>query len=542
MKISTLLVAALLLGSANTALAQEAAQGDLKFENVIQSGYSQWHTPIVVASDGGVMVTGVQILNNSVGSFVAKGTRDLQADPVWKINITGGRSVVNTIVPDNAGGAYIGGNFNDQISIGDKTLSGKNSSSYTKTNGFVAHINSAGTVTAAYAFVVTANSDMVNNFPEAYSQGDKVYCSLNSIAVVNGKPYAGIIFTDVLGNADGSETLTSGTWDLMNYGMGVGSDADFAVVELDPTTLEAVSFPVVFGGTGTRTDSSYMGFNVESAKMTSDGEKLYLAATVGGFYSTASLAMDGEIKDSPSFKYAGGLNGVYVASIDLTNKTCVGKAYDGEYAWSASTSSMVSPEVATIDVKDDALYVGGSFYQNFPFDKTVAAVGNTDIYLATLNKDDLEVKSAIVSGYDEKTAADDNDEKFSGYVVDGEAAMLYGAVVGHTDYYSDAKTTSPLAFFVTDYAASTGVSQGTDTKFTEFVTGAVQKGQCIYAAMLNADQTNIYYQYEGDPTTGISTISADKANNDAIYNLQGMKLKSAQKGLNIIGGKTVVVK
>ncbi len=543
MKISTLLVAALLFGSANTALAQDASQGNLKFENVIKSGYSQWHTPIAVASDGGVLVTGVQILNNSVGSFVAKGTRDLQADPVWKIDIKGGCSVVNTIVADNAGGAYIGGNFNDKITIGEKTLGGKKSSSNAKTNGFVAHVTSAGSVDAAYAFVVSTNTDMVNTYADAYPQGDKVYCSLNSIALVNGKPYAGLIFTDVIGTADGSKTLTSGTWNLIGQGMGVGSDSDFAIVELDPTTLEAKSFPVVYGGYGTHTNPYYMGFNVESAKMTSDGSKLYFAATVGGKCSDAYLQMDEIARECPFFMYdAGDLNGVYVASIDLTTKDIVGKAYDGEYERSASTSSMVSPEVTTIDVAGDALYIGGSFYQHFPFDRAVNAVGNTDIYLATLNKDNLKLKSAIVSEYDEKEAADDNEEKFSGYVVDGENAMIYGAVVAHADYNSDATTASPLSFSVSDYASSTVITTGTEEECTEFVTGVVRKGECSYAAMLNAGQTTVYYQYKGNVLTGVSNIMADKTGNNDIYNLQGVKLKAAQKGLNIIGGNTVVVK
>ena len=546
MKISTLLVAALLLGSASTAMAQqEVAKGDLKFEDIIQSSYSQTATPMVVTSDKNVVVTGTQVVNESLGAFVAKAYSQLGSEAIWKIDITGGRSIVNTIIADNAGGVYIGGNFNDEISLGGKTLSGKNSSNYNKTNGFVAHITSAGKVDAAYAFVVSANPDMLATYPDAYSQGDKVYCSLSSLTLIDGKPYAGLIFTDVLSSADGKETLTSGTWDCINYGMGVGSDADFAVVELDPTTLEAKSFPVVFGGNETRNTENYWGINVESAKMTSDGKTLYFAATVNGYYSKAVLKVGGEVKDEPTFKYSGGLNAVYVASVDMASGTCLGKVFDGEYKWSATTSSMVKPEVACLDVVDDAyLYIGGSFYQNFPFNPSVAAVGNTDIYIAGLNKSDLSLKFAHASGYDEKTAGENNDEKFSCYTISDPNLSFYGAVVTHNDYYSAATTTSPLRFYVSSFAESTATVNDETQDGINFMTGAVKglDGECNYYATLSNDQTDIYYFYDGEPANGISTLKAEDSNSQAVYNLQGMKLRAPQKGLNIIGGKAVVVK
>jgi len=42
--------------------------------------------------------------------------------------------------------------------------------------------------------------------------------------------------------------------------------------------------------------------------------------------------------------------------------------------------------------------------------------------------------------------------------------------------------------------------------------------------------------------TGISSIATEKQNGEAIYNLQGVRLEKLQKGLNIVGGKKVVIK
>jgi hypothetical protein len=51
----------------------------------------------------------------------------------------------------------------------------------------------------------------------------------------------------------------------------------------------------------------------------------------------------------------------------------------------------------------------------------------------------------------------------------------------------------------------------------------------------------IYCHYNGEPT-GISNVKTAVLNGAQIYNLNGQRLTKAQKGLNIIGGKKVVVK
>ena len=330
MKFSTLFAASLLLCSVSVVPVQaSSAQGDLKFDNVIMKGYSQVATPMAITSEGNVVVTSTQISGQSLSSFVAMSSPELTNTPIWKVDIKGG-SIVHAIIADNEGGAYIGGDFNEKITLGGITLTGKKSENAEKTNAFVAHINKEGKVLAAYAFVSTPNAEMVEKF-DTYSQGDKVYCKLNSLAFADGKLYAGLIFTDVLSNAAGDAKVTSGTWNMSGWGMGVGSDADFAAVELDAETMQAKSFPVVFGGKGNYTDSSYMGIDAKSAKMASDGSNLYIVASVNGYYSKAVLQVNGEVKDEPSFSYAGGINAFYVASVNLSNNTTAAKVYDGKY-------------------------------------------------------------------------------------------------------------------------------------------------------------------------------------------------------------------
>lgn len=540
MKFSTLFAASLLLCSVSVVPVQaSSAQGDLKFDNVIMKGYSQVATPMAITSEGNVVVTSTQISGQSLSSFVAMSSPELTNTPIWKVDIKGG-SIVHAIIADNEGGAYIGGDFNEKITLGGITLTGKKSENAEKTNAFVAHINKEGKVLAAYAFVSTPNAEMVEKF-DTYSQGDKVYCKLNSLAFADGKLYAGLIFTDVLSNAAGDAKVTSGTWNMSGWGMGVGSDADFAAVELDAETMQAKSFPVVFGGKGNYTDSSYMGIDAKSAKMASDGSNLYIVASVNGYYSKAVLQVNGEVKDEPSFSYAGGINAFYVASVNLSNNTTAAKVYDGKYGWVSGASSLVEPGVASLTVKGDDLHIAGSFIQNFPFDTNVKAVGNTDIFFTSLKKNDLSVEKALASGYDEKAAGDDNDEKFSGYAVHGNQLSVYGAVVSRPDVYSPFTLSTPLCF-TADLATATSLEAGSAEQYT---TGIVQTvdGKYTYSSLLSADQTSVAYQFTADETASIKNLAVDKLNkNTGVYNLQGMKLRAPQKGLNIFNGKKVIIK
>ena len=60
---------------------------------------------------------------------------------------------------------------------------------------------------------------------------------------------------------------------------------------------------------------------------------------------------------------------------------------------------------------------------------------------------------------------------------------------------------------------------------------------------MSADQTSVAYQFTADETTSIKNLAVDKLNkNTGVYNLQGMKLRAPQKGLNIFNGKKVIIK
>lgn len=55
-------------------------------------------------------------------------------------------------------------------------------------------------------------------------------------------------------------------------------------------------------------------------------------------------------------------------------------------------------------------------------------------------------------------------------------------------------------------------------------------------------QGNYIYSLNGKTTTGIENIEAAQDAKQVIYTIGGQQLQKAQKGLNIINGKKVVVK
>ena len=91
-----------------------------------------------------------------------------------------------------------------------------------------------------------------------------------------------------------------------------------------------------------------------------------------------------------------------------------------------------------------------------------------------------------------------------------------------------------------------GENKSLDTESKDYIISQAVSvdGKYHYYGFLTGDQTSLKYRYTyTDTPSGISEIeSKDDAKTKGIYTLQGIKLSAPQKGLNIIGGKKVVIK
>lgn len=493
---------------------------------------------MVVTSEGNIVVTGtVAGALTGVGSFIAMSSKELPASPIWKINLSNSNTITS-IAADGEGGVYVGGNFVKSLSLpgveGTIKLDANNTEN--QNSAFLAHINKEGKVLAAKAFVASVNEELRGD----YHTEESTICNLSQLAFANGKLYAGITFSDVLKSSDGSKQLVASVGSY--YGSKFTSKT-YTVAQIDLDNMGITDFPVVFGG---KEDSSsdYEGFDAGPTRFVIEGSTLYLAAQTAGYTPIACLWINGEFKDSKEYHYEGGvINGYYLAKIDLaTNSLLASKGYDGIYSYKSGSSDRT---IGALDIVDGKLLMAGSFIQKCPLNPSIEAVGNSDLFVATLDKNDLTVKNVLSSKYDETLEGKNKYylESYSSYGISGKELAICGGVGQNS--YNGTTLSTPLQFSTDDYTADNASFGENDAESTDdYITGTVTAANGnIYLAMVNNKQNTYYYMYEEGTPTAIKTIDAAKVSKDAvIYNLQGMKLNAPQKGLNIINGKKVVVK
>lgn len=542
MKISTCLAVALLSLSSMSLYAQEAdseLQGELKFENVtVAGGYAQMSTPMAITSENKIVVTGTTAnrLTGVLGSYIVMSSKELSSEPLWKIDIANS-NIITSIVADADGGVYVGGNFQKTMSLpgvnGTIELSGNTTDD--KKSAFLAHINKEGKVVAAQSFVADVNEELRGE----YHTEESTICNLSQLAFANGKLYAGLTFTDVLKNADGSKQLMASVGAF--YGSKFTSKS-YTIAQIDLDNMSITDFPVVFGGKED-TAEDYQGFDAGPTRFLIDGDNLYLAAQTAGYTPVACLWINGEFKDSKEYHYeAGVINGYYLAKIDLASNSLVAsKGYDGVYSYQSGSSERA---INSLDLVDGNLVMAGSFIQKCPLNTSIEAVGNSDLFVATLDKNDLTVKNVLASKYDETAdGANKNDfETFSAYGIYGNELSICGGI--GENGYNGVTYKTPLQFTAEDYTAADAAFDENEAEPTdEYITGILTTGGVVTLAFVSNDQTSYYYGYASDSETAVKNIEAVKTTkDDVIYNLQGMKLAAPQKGLNIINGKKVVVK
>lgn len=83
-----------------------------------------------------------------------------------------------------------------------------------------------------------------------------------------------------------------------------------------------------------------------------------------------------------------------------------------------------------------------------------------------------------------------------------------------------------------------------DSFATEYGTKTLLVPEGTTAQYKASDMWKLFGTIEGVDVTGLNVVTADLTTsaNTSVYDLQGRKLSKQQKGINIIGGKKVLVK
>ena len=183
--------------------------------------------------------------------------------------------------------------------------------------------------------------------------------------------------------------------------------------------------------------------------------------------------------------------------------------------------------------KNGNLYVAGTFNEPNPFDNTVLHKTNCDIYVASLNADDLSKNWVAASGFEEgetnKTA-----EMVSGLAVNGDNIIVTGWAETTADH-----VIATLLTFVVDKDRK--MTRGEETLVTAMatngttvLTGSDKDGAYTHTYYTDMPETGIkqLVKAEGISRNG-DVISFEKTSDISVYNVSGVLVKTEKNASSV---------
>ncbi len=232
--------------------------------------------------------------------------------------------------------------------------------------------------------------------------------------------------------------------------------------------------------------------------------------------------------------------------------TCEGKATVYTLEWEGSSTTPVTPPSTDITASDTGKQDFGSdggIDGNTNLDGNV--VGNVFYNIASSSGSYNAVEGCIE--ITNPTADDDIEGKdiFGEDFKNHFTGIVFKVAAGKGTITVNAQTVGSMMLKVkvgSNEPYEMMLTGKTEAKFSYNVTEPTYI--YIYASSFSASVANSagensalkIYGFSWDDTTGIDEVITDISNNTPIYNLHGQRLAAPQKGINIIGGKKVVVK
>lgn len=496
--------------------------------------------PVAVSAQGDMYATGLFTESFTFGgkemeaittsSFLLK--YGVDGAEKWGVALTGA-ATIKTITTDDAGNVYIAGNFADELTFGSTDGNTKVKEGVKmdgtpiadQAAGFVAKYDVNGVLKAVQSFVSKPLPELEATgmyFPEA---GDYRF-DINNIAYSNGKLYASASYKGLTENNGFS--FKGGYFDLDGGGFWYGDLVSGAVFSLNDQ-LEVDGILANMGVTGGKsTDLS----SVQSVSFAVAEGKLY-----SGFVASGKQTLTiGSKEQAFDLSQENGVTeyGHILSIIDLADgSSSLTKKYStthdayGNYCF-----------IKSMLVKGDVLLLGGTFNAKLAFDQNIDAVSTNDLYVATLNKNTLDVNNAVASKINEGDA-NAKKEEFGGMTVCGD----YVYMIGHTAVIASHAVETSLTFWI-------DTTNGTMTQANpaNLATGVAASGTKLAIAqtqVANEKLENIFSLNEVSNATGISSTEqgagvsvypnpvVDVLNfttpcDVAIINLMGVTVKQAE--------------
>lgn len=243
-------------------------------------------------------------------------------------------------------------------------------------------------------------------------------------------------------------------------------------------------------------------------------------------------------------KGKGNNNGVWSISVSTTDNTAEIKNQNNfivSFNHQGTTKLIASYKSSTLDNYTN--YSKVQLYKKVTAETLTTSAGGYATYSADYAVNYSELGLTAYTLTVDETNKTVTAKEFTGVVPAGGAVLVKGTK--NTTYTLTPATTEGDATFATDLQTGAIKADGTQYGFTsKFDTPAfaqVQPGQDIpakkgYIVLKGASAAKYSICFD-DEATGIQTIEAASAANDAMYNLAGQRVDKAYKGIVIVNGK-----
>lgn len=522
----TLLIASLgLLSMSLQIQAEEVNTWSAKITGVTSAEDLYLQAPVCIDNAGSTYTTGQFTEAITIGSttlepvansaYLAKYNAD--GTSAWAIGLSGA-ATITSVTTDESNNVYIAGTFADVVTVGStdgKTQEIKGLEGADKTTSFIASYNANGELQAVRSFQAQVNAEVANSGMYEVIDGYP-YISIGHIEASNGKIYASATHT-------GDVSIDDMKWNGMYLNV-----FDFMYSDLESGGIFALNATDLKGATsvahiGVSEQLQYTQMGFENLNFTVDNGTVYLCFVANGKIKYDAAGKSEEITltydDLGSFEHA------YIVS-SIKDATVNTKTFHAP----AHTESAAYNRIGALKADDKNLYIGGTFFQQLAFNNEQTHTDGTDLFVAALNKETLELQWSNVSGLSEGDGKYFS-ENFNTMTVNNGVVSVYGYVL--QDQNNEKKITSALQYDFSNNGATNGHA-------TFLITGADRKGETSACRSIDTESNEATLSVSA-PSTGIQNVPVletqrvgntfffDQATDVQVYDLQGRLLKQAQK-------------
>lgn len=451
-----------------------------------------------------------------VSSYVAK--YDAIGVSAWAVTIKGA-ATVTAITTDAQGDVYVAGTLADKVTF--ESTDGTNVievegckdeyGDYTTDQkaAFIAKYDANGALKAVNTFVpsilpeIKTAMDLAMSTIFFYIYDNYASFNIKDIEVVGEKLIVGATFggTTTVGDVEfkGAYQNEEG-WLFVDL-------ANSAVFSLDTATL---STPNVVFSTSVKGGETSNGASTTSVAFDVNDGVLYASAIVSG-EQDITLGSTSETKEYSNnegvVEYA-----TIVAAINLSDKSVkASKVYTN------TTDNSNKDEVNKVIAEGGKVYVGGLAHSALAFDNAKEVKGHGDLYIASLNANDLAVNWTALSGVEEGSGTD-NGEVFVNMISFGDNLV----VAGYTEKLSDRTPIEGISAYVDKADGVFSLSEEDKVVKSALEANGAFVGAAVYTIAENV--ANITYSVAKLEGSAIESVEAE--NNAAVkyYNLQGVEV------------------